>query len=182
MNKRKRKIVHTASTKTLTGFTTVELIITIVFLAFGILGIYGFFYPASVLTGNFSMHSIADYLAQEGMEVAKNIRDNNTLSDLRWSEGLVDCASGCQLDYKTGTLVETPANALKSYTGDPLNLNEGGFYSYDQGTATKFKRKITVTQPFVGNDDILKVIVLVAWDYNGKPFSFETIGYLYNLF
>lgn len=173
------------------GFTMVELIVTIVILAFGIMGIYGFFHPASILTGNFPLRVTADYLAQEGLEIVKNIRDNNIINNLEWSNGLSLCSSGCQLDYKTGTDVETPANTLKPYTGQPLNLNSDGFYSYDQGSASKFTRKITITQPAVCSgepeicyflDNVLKVNVLVSWDYNNKPFSFETIGYIYNLF
>ena len=163
------------------GFTIIEIIITIALLAFGIVGIYGFFYPASALTSNFSLHSTADYFAQEGLEVVKNIRDSNIIHRTTWSQGLSNCSAGCQLDYKTGTIVETFVNILQTYTGSPLNINSDGFYSYDAGTATKFKRKVTITRPFPSNSNILKVDVLVLWDYNGKSFSFDTIGYIYNL-
>ena len=172
------------------GFTIVEIIITIVILGFGFVGIYGFFHPTSILTFNFSLHSKADYLAQEGFEVVKNIRDNNIISQIGWSKGLSDCQGGCQLDYKTGTAVETPANALQSYTGNPLNINEDGFYSYDNGTPSRFKRKIIITRAFLCQgdptacheiDNALKVDILIMWDYNGKPFIFETIGYIYDL-
>ena len=164
------------------GFSMVEIIATIAILSFGIIGIYGVFHPASVLTGNFTMRITADYLAQEGLEVVKNIRDNNIVNNRVWSQGLSGCSAGCQLDYKTGTAVETPANTLKPYTGNPLNINSDGFYSYDTGNALKFKRKITITRPFPSNSNILKVKVLVTWDYNSKPFNFETVGYIYNLF
>lgn len=169
----------------------VELIITIVVLSFGIIGIYGFFQPALILTSNFSLRITADYLAQEGLEIVKNIRDNNIINNLIWSQGLSDCSAGCQLDYKTGTLVETPDNALKDYTGQPLNINTDGFYSYNPGNTTKFKRKITITYPEICSGDpplcffftdSLKVDVLVTWENNDQPFSFETIGYVYNLF
>lgn len=167
--------------KTNKGFTILEVIIAISLLLFGIMGALAFFAPAIKLTGNFSYHAVADYLAQEGLEVVKNIRDNNIIQNITWSSGLSSCGAGCQLDYKTGTAVQTANNALQAYTGNPLNLNSEGFYSYDSGVATKFKRKITITQPFSGNMDILKVDVLLMWDYDGKPFIFTTIAYIYSL-
>jgi prepilin-type N-terminal cleavage/methylation domain-containing protein len=163
------------------GFTIIEIIITIAILSFGIVGIYGFFQPADILTSNFSLRLIAGYLAQEGLEIVKNIRDNNILSGNKWSQGFDICGSGCQLDYKTGTVIEAPENELKEYDDNNfLNINGDGFYSYDSGPATRFKRKIVIDEPFSPNEDILKVRVLVEWSYNNKPFSFNTIGYIYN--
>ena len=161
------------------GFSIVELTITIVLLSFGILGIYGFFYPATVLTGNFPLHLAANYLTQEGMEVIKNIRDNNILSGKQWSEGLAVCIAGCQLDYKTGTAFQTNVNNLRSYQNTFLNKNTDGLYSYDNGSATLFKRRI-ITTKFPPNNDSLRIEVVVTWDYRGRTFSSSTIGYIYN--
>ena len=161
------------------GFTMVELIIVIAILSFGIIGIYSFSYPASILTSSFSLRLTAAYLAQDGLEIINNIRDNNVLSGKNWSGGFNVCDTGCELDYKTGTSVEAAVNILKKYNNNFLNINADGFYSYDTGSTTKFKRKVTITQPSA-NTDILKVDVLVTWDYNGQSFSFNTIGYIYN--
>ena len=166
------------------GFTIVELIIAIVILSFAIIGIYSFFHPAILLVSNFYFRSTADYLAQEGLEVVKNIRDNNILRGESWSQGFSSCVAGCQLDYKTGTPpIGGSVNPLEPYNDNNfLNINADGFYSYDAGTPTKFKRKVTITKPFPSNQDILKVVVLVKWDHNGNLFTFDTIGYIYNLY
>jgi len=148
------------------GFTMIELIITIAILSFGIIGVYSAFAPVASLQYTISARFTAAYLAQEGFEITRNIRDNTV-----WPGGLTRCALGCQTDYKTGLLA--PYNE-QSY----LNIDADGFYGYGQGQATQFKRKITVSQ--TGNSDALKVVVAVTWDYNGKPFEFETEGYLYN--
>lgn len=162
------------------GFTMVELIVTIAILSFGIIGLYSFSHPATLLTSNFSSRLTAAYLAQDALETVKNIRDNNILSGNLWSQRLTGCTSGCQLDYKTETSIETVSNQLKAYNDSTfLNINTDGFYSYDAGSATKFKRKITITQPSTSTD-ILKVDVLVSWNYNGQPFTYNTIGYIYN--
>lgn len=161
------------------GFTIIELMVAILVLSFGIMGAYGAFFPFINATYNASHKFTGAYLAQEGMEIVRNMRDTNVITSAEWSDGLLECSLGCQLDYKTGTSIETLSNRLKAY--DPnefLKINEDGLYGYDSGTATKFKRKITIDNQL--GADVLKVTVAVTWDYNNKPFSFETIGYLYN--
>jgi prepilin-type N-terminal cleavage/methylation domain-containing protein len=166
------------------GFTIIELMVAIVILSFGIMGAYGAFLPFINATYNISHKFTAVYLAQEGLEIVRNIRDTNFIKSAgsrsaNWSDGLLECELGCQLDYKTGTLTEALPNKLKAY--DPsefLKINEDGFYGYDSGVSTKFKRKVTIDNQL--GADVLKVSVVVTWDYNNKPFSFETVGYLYN--
>lgn len=149
------------------GFTLIELIITIAILSFGIIGVYSAFLPIAHLQYTMTSRVTAAYLAQEGFEMVRNLRDSNV-----WPAGLSQCSLGCQIDYKTGIL--KPYNE-QSY----LNIDADGFYSYDQGTATKFKRKITIIQ--AGSPDALKVDVQVTWDYNGQPMDFEISNYLYNV-
>jgi hypothetical protein len=117
-------------------------------------------------------------MAQEGIEIIRNIRDTNFITAQGWSSGLLSCETGCQGDYKTGTATQTPANQLSPYnTNTFLRLNTDGFYGYDAGTNTKFKRKITIN--FI-SADTLKVDVTVFWDYSGKSFSFNANEYIYN--
>ena len=167
------------------GFTLVEIIIAISILAVGVILVYGAFSHVVMVTHDFSARFTAAYLTQEGLEIIRNLRDNNFIAIannplnplLSWSMGLTGspCDTGCMADYKTVTTAQ-----LASYSGAFLALNTDGFYSYDAGaTATKFKRKITIT-PVTGNTDVLHINVLVTWDYNGKAFSFEASEYLYN--
>lgn len=168
------------------GFTIIEIIASVAILLFGILGVYAFFFPSLNTTYNVANKLTAIYLAQEGLEVARNIRDNNFIKSVddpsvKWSDGLIDCELGCQLDYKTGTFVETLANQLKNFDpGEFLKVhpNNGNLYGYDPGNNTKFQRKITVTRE--SGMDVLKIFVLVTWDYRGETHSFETGEYLYN--
>lgn len=160
------------------GFTMIELIITIFVLSFGIIEVYSAFSGITGLTYNISPRFTAAYLTEEGMEIIRNIRDNNFVNNRSWDIGIINCDIGCQADYKTGTLSETSFNILKDYNENNfLLLNSDGLYGYDQGNATRFKRKITTVKE---GSDILKVNVQVFWDYNGKPFIFETEGYLYD--
>lgn len=161
------------------GFTIIELMVAIVILSFGIMGAYGAFFPFINATYAISYKFTGAYLAQEGLEVVRNIRDANFIKSATWSDGLLECSLGCQLDYKTGTSSETLSNKLKAYNpSEFLKINEAGLYGYDNGVNTKFKRKIIIDHQL--GADVLKVSVIVTWDYNNKPFSFETVGYLYN--
>ncbi len=168
------------------GFTMIELIVTLAILSFGIIGVYSAFTPLVYLTSNISSRLTAAYLAQEGMEIVRNIRDNNIIAaasnpGIGWSDGLLECNLGCQADYKTATSAEQFDNQLKPYNETTyLSLDSDGLYSHDQGgTATKFKRNIIIEQDG-SNVDALKVSVIVSWNYNSQPFSFEAQGYLYN--
>ncbi len=140
----------------------IELTITIAILSFGIIGVYGAFSPMVRLNATIVSKFTASQLAQEGFELARNMRSN---------KALLQCALGCRLDYRAGTLAAYDDSEY-------LNITADGFYGYEPGAATKFKRKITVTQ--AGSPDILKITAAVMWNDNGKSQTFETIGYLYN--
>lgn len=118
----------------------------------------------------------AAYLAQEGLELVRNLRDANFLAiqknicNAHAPEGggsydgwkcwagkdmptvpafadLTQCASGCEIDYND--------SALQPYGDNFLYINNvNGFYSYDTAGATQTpcKRKITITRAATGNE------------------------------
>ena len=148
------------------GFTLIELVIAIFILVVAIIGVYNSFSTVVILTAGASSRFTAAYLAQEGIEIVRNIRDNNWLNDRDWTTGLsdtsTDCSNGCEADYKTGTS-SGPTLAPWVSDGNYLNIRDNTFYSYDNFgdiAATKFKRKITITP---AGTDVLKVSVLITW-------------------
>jgi len=155
----------------------IEMMASIAILALGIIVIYGIFSNFIVLTNTISSRLTAIYLAKEGMEIVRNIRDNNLVNDDNWDKNLKNCGNGCQADYKTETSVESNENKIKNYNDNNyLNENADGFYSYDVGIPSKFKRKITIDDSL---NSVLKITVQVFWNYNEKQLSFELIDYLY---
>lgn len=166
------------------GFTIIELLIIITVLSFGILGVYNVFYPAVALTRDVSLRMTATHLAGEGMEIVRNIRDNNSLQrtvnrSVVWTLLLDQCRIGCQMDYKTGTLAGGTRHQVAVF--DPsafLMLDSDGLYSYGSGVETPFTRKITIDQE--EGKDTLHVVVEVLWSDSGKSHSVSTEGYLYN--
>ncbi len=161
----------------------IEMIITIAVLSFGVLAIYELFFPIVNYTHTVTQRFVASNLAQEGLEIVRNIRDNNFIatasdSSVRWDRGLLECSTGCQLDYKTGTAQQSHANNLAAYDPDTfLSVNQDGLYGYDAGTTTPFTRDVVIQQI---SSDVLKVTSTVYWSYNGQQYSFATDEYLYN--
>ncbi len=172
------------------GFTIIELSVAIFILSVGIIGVYNAFSSLVVFTSSSSDRFVASYLAQEGIEIIRNIRDNNwVLLKENWKSGLadedIDCSTGCQADYKT---MGTAFSPLAPYVsdGDYIKIDNDGFYSYSSGQPTKFKRKITIT-PLAGQDYVMKASVEVFWDEkpsilnpSSQPGSIKVEEVLYN--
>lgn len=165
------------------GFTLIELVIAIFILVVAVIGVYNSFSTVVTLTAGASSRLTAFYLAQEGIEIVRNMRDNNWHQGAEngWDYGL-DCEYGCEADYRTGTSMD-PGSGLTAFSGNGnyLNINNNnGFYSYDiigDYSSTKFKRKITIVSQ---NENVLKVYVLVTWEVKDETFSAEVEEYLYN--
>ena len=183
--------------KLITGFTIIEIVIAISLLSFALVGIFSAYSVVVISTADTANQLTANYLGQEGMEIVRNIRDENwmhmdycsftNLTDPSctpapmWLDGLtssgtpaVNCLTGCEVDYTTGTSA-SPNWSMKIYAGLPLKIDSSGLYNYTNGTATKFKRKITITPVtdvtlpanIVGvnpSDHIVMVKVQVSWD------------------
>ena len=181
------------------GFTLIELMISIFILLVAIVGIFSAFSAMVVLTSDSTDRLTAAYLAQEGIEIVRNIRDNNWINmdqnpgsspGLSWMDGLsgdsdgafrnsdksVDCSGGCDGDYLTGTgsnnaYLKIWSNGFTDY----LNIDSSGFYGYGHGTPTKFKRKIVITPLKDSNNNTLnytvEVMVLVSWDRQATIFN-----------
>src|SRR3989344_1551734 len=142
-----------------TGFTIIELVISIFIITVAVVGVYSAFSLAVILSSDAANRLTAAYLVQEGQEIVRNIRDTNWLEGEDWLEWLGSCSGGCEGDY----------SRVSSYgwgtSGRKLKVNDDGFYVYDGSfPETKFKRKITVTE--LNNNPTFAVLVKVevSWD------------------
>jgi prepilin-type N-terminal cleavage/methylation domain-containing protein len=140
------------------GFTMLEMLIVIFVFLTGIVGAYGVilnFYTTSVYSSN---RFTATYLSQEGIELIKNLRDNNLISGNLWTTGIT-CAGVCKIDYNDTEL----SSDADPYT--PLKKDANSFYSYEASSSTIFKRKITIIENAVPN--YINVSVETEWYKNG---------------
>lgn len=103
---------------------------------------------------------IASLLAQEGVELIRNIRDNN------WANGdssfldIDDSTAGCRIDVGSINICEdSPPDYLLSYSGS--------FYVHDSsGSATRFSRKVIINT-IASSPDEKEILSIVTWDYSG---------------
>lgn len=155
------------------GFTLLEVIITLFVVIVGVVAVYIASQQSLFYTQNSISQLTAAYLAQEGIEIVRNIRDTNWLNNRNWDTGLTACeasSGGCEADYGDGSLSPSGATLI------PLNLETTGFYGYNSGTPTRFTRRITIgSEP-----GYLKVIVLVEWKQKGG--GPKSIGIQENLY
>jgi type II secretory pathway pseudopilin PulG len=112
---------------------------------------------------------IATNLAQEEIELVRNVRDNNWKA----SGKAFDCpgnASGCYSFPKSGTLCIDYSAVHSTYcvaggSNSLLYLNNDNFYTYDStnnNQPTKFYRSFSLS----GDDDSRTVKVDVTWNNN----------------
>ncbi|MFH1841329.1 MAG: prepilin-type N-terminal cleavage/methylation domain-containing protein [Candidatus Nealsonbacteria bacterium] len=151
------------------SFSLIEVIISVFLITTGTLGAFALIQRTVAFTSINSSRLVASYLAQEGVEVVRNIRDVNWLTKVNWDNGLSFCSMGCEADYND--------SSLSSYSSRFLKISSEGFYNYDSGENTIYRRKITITSPEV---DILEVLVDVEWQERGRTHTVSVLEKLYN--
>lgn len=152
------------------GFTLLEIIIAIVVITAGIAGTYAVVSRVLFLNYENTNRFIAAYLAQEGLEVVRNIRDTNWLEITPFDDGL---SNG---EWR----VQYNGNGLLSFIDEPLKIDANGFYNYDSGDDSRFARKVSIAHPLA---DKINVKVQITWPANrslGSRESFEIQENLYD--
>lgn len=166
------------------GFTLVEVVVALFIIIIGVTALFGLINLTISYTSVNSTNLQAAFLAKEGIEIVKNIRDSNFLYVNReleedesvganWNDGLtteaygcvnhcVNCLNGCEADYTD--------LYLRAFSGNNLSWN--GFfwgYAYSPGDRVgPFKRKITITpNPLETNE--INVKIEIIWTERGRP-------------
>lgn len=155
------------------GFTLIEVIIALFIITIGAGAAFVLLQRTLAFSSKASFQLRASYLAQEGVELVRNIRDSNFLNIHKgaggnWDDGLTSCSSGCEADYND--------SALGAYQ-DRFLKQGSSFYTYDSGVDTAFKRKITVISVSPNRID---VTVEVSWSERGRSDFITASTQLYN--
>jgi hypothetical protein len=138
------------------SFTIIEALVAITIFTLGIIFLGVAISQNYSLAGQATERFVAIYLAQEGLEIVKNLRNENWLNQRTWNYNLN------QGDYEA----DYNDNSLSNYSNRNLRIDTStGFYNYDTGTPTPFKRKISISYPA---SDQMKVTVTVYWPKKGS--------------
>jgi prepilin-type N-terminal cleavage/methylation domain-containing protein len=154
-------------TKLNKGFTLIESMIAIALIVSGITGLM-VLVNRSMGFANLAFNQLtAANLAQEGIELVRNIRDNNWMNNRDWLTGLN--AGIYQIDYLDGELID-----LSEREEQPLFFDENNGYSYIYSSdgETFYYRKIELT--LISTNE-LSVKSIVTWSAKGGK-NFETIA------
>lgn len=187
------------------GFTLLETVVALAILSAAIVG------PMSLVSRGIAgartskNRVIASYLAQEGMEVVRLIKENNALAgftdnsapcdstapfDPKWNSGI---CPGVWQAYINDDQTENSGFVLKSDTGSSLLFDAGqpGLYNHRFGDPTIFTRTVEISAPVGPEDDtvsdfsippedILDVVVTVSWREGVSMREVELLERFYN--
>lgn len=147
------------------GFTLIETLVAIMMVSIAFLGIYSATARYAQQTKQVKDIYVASLLGQEGIEIARNIRDANwTLGTGNWDDGLTSC-SGCS-GQTNGCMAQYNDTSLSAYDSTKyLYIDDGNsFYKYiaspsGSDVKTNYRRQICIDS----GSDVLHVTVNVFW-------------------
>jgi len=149
------------------GFTLLETIVAVGLIVVGLVSALASITTSLFYVSNIQDHLVAANLMAEGIEVTRNIRDNNWLQNKTWNNGLADG------DYQ----VAYDSMSLSLYSGSSLLLDSNGLYNYTSGAATPYVRKISIAN--LSNYEI-RIISMVTWQRKGITYSSSAEDHLFN--
>ena len=161
-----RSAFSRSSRKSTTGFTFVEALIamSLIIIAFvNVLSITSFAL-GRIREARDSM--VASYLAQEGIELAAALRDENWLNNRPFDSSITN--GTYRMDY-LGT--------IDASAGSPLLFDQQKGFQYTTGVPTSFIRRVTFSKP---KAYIVKVQSQVSWTARGTTRSMVVEDNLYN--
>lgn len=155
----------------LKSFTIIEVLGAIFVLSAGVLIAYTVVQNALVYTFTSANRVAAGYLAQEGIEAVRGIRDSNWVQNNTWRTGI-----GSDGDYQLQLQFSPPGYSF-SPCSSPCSYSNLNFVNYSTGSASKFKRKITLT---TAGANALRVTVNVMWQEASGMQTATIQSYLYD--
>ncbi len=155
------------------GFSILEIITVIFIIATGLVGIMSLVVQNIQIQYVNKNNLIASQLAQEGLELIRNKRDNNWLNGIIWNDGLT---AGNYVNDYTGYInsvsgMEEAKLQIKTNTGEE-------FYLYDVSEPdSNFSRLITITE---SDTEHINVSCRIEWPDRGNIYNYVADTVLYD--
>lgn len=158
------------------GFTLLETLVAVAVLLMALLGPFSIA-QQSLKSAYYARDQVtAFYLAQEGIEFVRAVRDQNYLSGAEWLSGIDACVNTpCTIDYPNFVYATCPGGVCQ-----PLRVSTtGGLYNQASGDLSPFTRQLLLT-PITGHPDQMLVSVTLSWQSAGVPRVFTLQERLFN--
>ncbi len=175
------KLFFTKNRKKNKGFTLLEALVSIGIFTMSVLAMLSILAQGISNTNYAKKKIIASYLAQEGVEQIRNIRDTTVISNEDRSAGWAEfksvisdfCGSGCYLQE-----FNLPATCTESCP--PILYHNGsGIYNYVLDGGVESGYVVTITVESVSDDEV-KVNSTVSWDKGSTDYSLKFSDNLFN--
>jgi type II secretory pathway pseudopilin PulG len=154
------------------GFSLVEVLAVLFVVSMGLIGILSLIVQSVQVRYINKNAMIAYQLAQEGVELARHVRDTNWRQGESWLFGM-GTGQYC-IDYENIVPITTSGQGCRLY----LDLN--GFYDHTQESgdiSTDFFRKIEVNAIATTSAQIISAI---SWQDHGQNYSYRLETTLYD--
>lgn len=152
------------------GYILVEALVAITIVVVGLLGIFSLLSRSLSLNRVVADRFVAAYLAAEGIELVKNIIDNNILAGRPWNAGL--SPGEYEADFHDDALQSNQQRALKFDSAT-------GAYGYREPTPSLIRRVISTVVSPDGNQ--ITVGSRVNWTTRGGgKFNINLEEHLFN--
>lgn len=173
-NKTKKIIAEAVNIKKNNGFSLIEVATALFVISVGLVGILSLI-SQNIQAENVNKNKlIASQLAQEGLELVRNRRGDNWLTDNDWNDGITE--DNYIVDY-TGKIqyVAGIENAV-------LQMNNEGYYVHDGSYSdTIFKRMIIIESSSTATATASSSVSChVKWNDRGRNFDYVADTVLYN--
>jgi Tfp pilus assembly protein PilV len=133
------------------GFSLIEVLFSMGMFMLGIFAVASLMNGEIMKSINRRNEAIAGQLAQEGIELVRNIRDNNWINE---DEPFNNIKNTGTIDYEDNESIRADGNSN-------IYLNNGGFYSHSNiGSQTIFRRRIVVDD---SHDSVETITSIVTW-------------------
>jgi prepilin-type N-terminal cleavage/methylation domain-containing protein len=159
------------------GFSIIEVLVALVIISIGMLAI------SSLVIQNLQVESvnknyiIASMLAQEGLELVRNLRDKNWMTTgASWDDNIYNPGDDTfVLDYLDNIPFYNPGDISENAT--ILHINNNGNYVRDiNSPVTPFHRLIYSTM----DNGHLNISCLIHWSERGRTYKYQADTQLYN--
>lgn len=152
------------------GFTLIEAMVALILVTIAMGPVLILATSTVNVASRIEHNLVAANLAQEGIEVIRNIRDTNWLNGAAFDTNL--SAGTWRVEWNTigGGLIAAGSN--------PVLKKNNGLYNYSTGTDTLFKRTVLISKP---NSNELVLTSTVTWlERNNTNKTVTTESHLFN--